>query len=72
MKLARSNRISTMLLINLAIFSTYLTAQEDALRHHSRYRLVDVGTFGGSNSVYNVFTRIATNDGRVVGAANTA
>jgi probable HAF family extracellular repeat protein len=72
MKLARLNRVATALLINLAIFSTYLTAQEDALRHHQRYRLVDVGTFGGPNSVYNVFTRIATDDGRVVGAANTA
>ena len=40
--------------------------------HHPQYRLIDVGTFGGPNSVYNVTTRIATNDGRIVGAANTA
>jgi hypothetical protein len=34
MKLPRLNRIATALPINLGIFSTYLTAQEDALRHH--------------------------------------
>jgi probable HAF family extracellular repeat protein len=48
-----------------------LGAQE-VVPHSPRYRLVDVGTFGGPNSVYNVTTRIATDDGRVVGAANTA
>lgn len=49
----------------------FLAAQQIAPRH-PRYRLVDVGTFGGPQSVYNVTTRIATNDGRIVGAANTA
>ena len=39
---------------------------------HGRYRLVEVDTFGGPNSVYNGFSHIARNDGRVVGAANTS
>ncbi|MFL6305459.1 MAG: hypothetical protein ACJ72H_18165, partial [Candidatus Sulfotelmatobacter sp.] len=35
------------------------------------YRLVEIGSFGGPNSVYNGGTRAVTNDGRVVGAADT-
>src|SRR4051794_15584030 len=54
----------------LTMFSTYLVAQNDARAHHPRYRLIEIGTFGGPNSVYNVFSRIASNDA-VVGAANT-
>ena len=41
-------------------------------RIEPRYTLVKVGTFGGPNSVYNVFSRMATNSGIIVGAANTA
>jgi probable HAF family extracellular repeat protein len=51
--------------------SLQVAAQQNTVKHH-RYKLVEIGTFGGPNSVYNVFSRIATNDGRVVGAANTA
>jgi probable HAF family extracellular repeat protein len=46
-------------------------AQENAV-HHRRYRIVEIATFGGPNSGYNVGTRIATNDGTVVGGANTS
>jgi probable HAF family extracellular repeat protein len=35
------------------------------------YRIAEVGTFGGPNSVYNVFSAMARNDGTIVGAANT-
>jgi hypothetical protein len=38
-------------------------------RIEPRYTLVKVGTSGGPNSVYNVFS--LRNDGTVVGAANT-
>jgi uncharacterized membrane protein len=41
-------------------------------RHRTRYRLVEIGTFGGPNSNYNVFSRIGRNDGTFVGFANTA
>jgi probable HAF family extracellular repeat protein len=47
-----------------------LAAQQNLPKHH-RYKLIEIGTFGGPNSVYNVFSRIGRNDGTVVGAANT-
>ena len=47
-------------------------AAQETTPQHVRYRLVEVGTFGGRNSVYNVFTRAVKNDGTVVGAANTS
>lgn len=46
-------------------------ALPEAHRHHTRYRLVEIGTFGGPNSVSNVLSRMGRNDGTFVGAANT-
>jgi probable HAF family extracellular repeat protein len=57
--------------VAVALMPCRATAQENSPKHH-QYKLVDVGTFGGPNSVYNVFTRIGRNDGTIVGAANTA
>jgi len=48
---------------------TSLVAQKITER---RYTLVKVGTFDGPNSVYNVFSRMVTNSGVIVGAASTA
>jgi probable HAF family extracellular repeat protein len=59
------------LVFALALLTTCAGAQPKKLPHQ-RYKLIDVGTFGGPNSIYNVFSRIATDDGVVVGAANTA
>jgi probable HAF family extracellular repeat protein len=53
-----------------AFFALSLPAQ--APSQHTRYRLVQIGTFGGPNSAYNGGTPIATNGGTVVGAANTS
>jgi hypothetical protein len=69
-------RISAMAFSAALLLAPSLIAQqrgdergERCARH--RYRLVDIGTFGGPNSVYNGGTRAVTNDGRVVGAADT-
>ncbi|MGH9549270.1 MAG: hypothetical protein ACRD3W_07845, partial [Terriglobales bacterium] len=72
MKCAIVDRHATLLLVALAVFSTSLAAQQTGHRHQRRYKLVEVGTFGGPNSVYNVFSLVARNDGTVVGAANTS
>jgi uncharacterized membrane protein len=53
-----------------------LIAQQRGDEHGKRgarhgYRVVEIGTFGGPNSLYNGGTRAVTNDGRVVGAADT-
>ena len=34
---------SCMLLVNLVLLSTVLTAQDDAARHRPRYKLIDIG-----------------------------
>ena len=58
-------------LLILSVFSFQVAAQQNMRRHH-RYKMIEIGTFGGPDSVYNVLSRIATNDGAVVGAANTS
>ncbi len=62
---------TAMLLINFVALSCGLAAQDSVSRHHPGYKIIEIGTFGGPNSVYNGGTRFATNDGTVVGAANT-
>jgi probable HAF family extracellular repeat protein len=65
MKMRLIAQPTSMVLFAVLAISSQLSAQRP------RYKLIDIGTFGGPTSVYNVFTRIATNDA-VVGAANTA
>jgi len=70
----KNHRLIETLVIALlapAIFSFQLVAQQNIPKHH-RYKLIEIGTFGGPNSVYNVFSRIGRNDGTFVSAANTA
>ena len=47
-----------------------MEAQENP-DHPLRYRLVEIGTFGGPGSTYNVFSHIGRNDGTFVAAADT-
>lgn len=51
------------------LFHLPLAAQQ-AAPHRPRYREIDIGSFGGPNSVYNGGTRFAASDGTIVGAAN--
>jgi len=61
------------LLIVLAAFAAYVPSlPAQAPPQHTRYRLIEVATFGGPNNAYNGGTPIATNDGTVVGAATTS
>jgi probable HAF family extracellular repeat protein len=55
-----------------AMLLSGLSAAQQARTHHLRYREIEIGTFGGPNSYYNVGLKIATNNGVIVGAANTA
>jgi len=66
---------ATALLIALAI-PAQLSAQEQPAkqqlaREHHRYRLIDLGTFGGPNSGNNSPSIIMNNEGAVTGFADT-
>src|SRR5205085_2447593 len=65
-------RIAELLILISTVAFVMPSLAQDTSAHHSRYRLVQIGTFGGPNSIYNVFSLIAANDGTVVGAANTS
>jgi probable HAF family extracellular repeat protein len=80
-KMNRNLRIATMIFALLTL-SALAVAQEQTttvpdMHHHSQYRLVDLGTFGGPNSfVPNgaeiTVTRFLNNKGRIVGTADTS
>jgi probable HAF family extracellular repeat protein len=63
----------TMISLSVLFFFVLpLKAQTRRPAHH-RYHLIEIGTFGGPNSVYNVDSVIVRSaDGAFVGAANTA
>ena len=63
---------TTLCFAAVVVFWNNVSAGQTGQRHQHRYRLVEIGTFGGSNSLYQGATRIARNDGTVVGAANTS
>src|SRR5436309_10620820 len=65
-----SAHVAIRALVSFAL-CTCMAAQEHP-EHHLRYRVVEIATFGGPNSLFNGGTRAITNDGRVVGAADTA
>jgi probable HAF family extracellular repeat protein len=72
MKSRRLTRIIAMTLFALAM-SVQLKGQEHRATHH-KYRLVDVGTFGGPNSSFVLPSpggRLLNNSGAAVGGADT-
>lgn len=62
--------MSIKLAILIMAISIAVQAQGTAERP-LRYRLFEIGTFGGANSAYNGGPGILTSNGLVVGAANT-
>jgi len=65
-------RIVPLLLVNLIALSANLTAQESAARQHPRYKLVDLGTFGGPNSSFPGSIESLNPSGVVTGIADTS
>lgn len=64
--------IASILLIYLGLLSTALIAQESTSRPHPRYRLLDIGTFGGPNAYYFLpHGTEVSHAGLVAGAADT-
>src|SRR5215472_12997016 len=67
---------TTQLLLSKSIIIALCTsaaAQERPGKHDLRYRLVDLGTFGGPASYFpNGFDGILNNHGTAVGGANTS
>jgi hypothetical protein len=50
---------------------TPLAAQQQAAKHH-KYKLIDLGTFGGPHSSFNSGTSIINRSGTAVGFASTS
>ena len=47
-------------------------AGQPPAKESSRYKLIDLGTFGGPGSSFTRFSKIANNQGTVIGGADTA
>ena len=71
MKSACSARIPTIILIAVLLLPLQLLAQGTAGAHH-HYKLIDLGTFGGPNSVTSEELRVLNRQGMVAGEADTS
>lgn len=64
----------TIAILTLMVTPVQLAAQQEAehtLKHH-RYKLIDLGTFGGPNSYLQVASGMLNNNGVLVGWADTS
>jgi probable HAF family extracellular repeat protein len=72
MRLRQSFCLAGVMALVLGVLPTRLPAAENKPTHH-RYKFVDLGTFGGPDSIVPFYERgIITRDGRVVGGADTS
>ena len=65
------NLISAMALLVALAMPVSLAAQEHPTKHH-KYKLVDLGTFGGPASGFNIGSIAINSDGLAVGGAETS
>jgi probable HAF family extracellular repeat protein len=67
--------ISATILVAGLMLATRLTAQDQSAtmgrKSHHRYKLIDLGTFGGANSSTNGSSVVINEEGTVVGGAET-
>src|SRR5258708_40314163 len=70
MRSANLMRITLAALLGVALV-TPLAAQQQAAKHH-KYKLIDLGTFGGPHSSFNSGSRIINRSGTTVGGASTS
>ncbi len=70
MRSANLMRITLAAWLGVALV-TPLAAQQQAAKHH-KYKLIDLGTFGGPHSSFNSGSRIINRSGTTVGGASTS
>ena len=71
MRLIRIFATSLILLTNLLVVSTSQLAQENAHRHHPRYKLIDLGAPISYGPVNELGSKLLNNEGVVSSYADT-
>ena len=70
----RAVKLTWVLTFSILLASGFANAQspgaQNVAKHH-KYKFIDLGTFGGSDSIIPFVQRILTNEGTVVGIAET-
>jgi probable HAF family extracellular repeat protein len=67
------NHLKLALMLGALALPLILTqAGQGQTKEHSRYKLIDLGTFGGPGSGFTRFAKILNNKGTVIGGADTA
>ncbi len=69
--LGQKNRTGLKRSLIVPTLALALMAQAAAAPAHHRYKLIDLGTFGGPSSTFNSFSKTLNNHGTAVGGADT-